>query len=83
METLSTIDPYVVGAEVPVTADAVASIGDEILTGTFTGDIADAMARAAALARVIAAGLLHWPNGEDSHDLAPDIPRLGGCGGSP
>lgn len=70
IDQLHTIDPYVVGAEVPVTAEGVSHIIDEILSGTFTGDLADALRRAASLARVVSSGLLHWPDSEADHDLA-------------
>lgn len=72
VDSLPTIDPYVVGAEVPVSAESVARIIDEILTGTFHGDLAAALERAASLSRLIASGLLHWvdPADDDNHRRA-------------
>ncbi len=70
IDTLTTIDPYVVGAEVPVTVQGLVNIVDQLLTGTFTGDLPDVLERAAALARVVASGLLHAPVEEDAHELA-------------
>ena len=72
INSLDTIDPVLVGAEEPVTAQGVATIIDEVLRGGFTGSLAQALERASSLARVIAAGLLHWPesNEEREHDVA-------------
>ena len=68
VESLPTIDPYVVGVEVPVSAESVGTIIDEILTGTFHGDLAVALERAASLSRLIASGLLHWSDSSDGDD---------------
>lgn len=72
VESLHTIDPYVVGVEVPVSAESVALIIDEILAGSFHGDLAAALERAASLSRLIASGLLHWVDSakEDDHSRA-------------
>ena len=72
LDALQTIDPVVVGAEEPVTADGVAGIIDEVLRGGFSGRLAEALERASALARVIAAGLLHWPetDSQREHEVA-------------
>ena len=72
IHSLETIDPVVVGAEEPVTAQGVASIIDEVLRGGFAGSLGEALERASSLARVIAAGLLHWPESDDTreHDVA-------------
>jgi hypothetical protein len=56
--SLNTIDPVVLGAEQPVTAESIVEIVDEILSGTFTGDLANALERASALASVVGAGIL-------------------------
>lgn len=63
---LSTIDPVLVGAEEPVSAEGVLEIVDKILEGTFSGRLSSAFERAAALARVVSAGLLDWPESESS-----------------
>ena len=72
LHSLDTIDPVVVGAEEPVTARGVSDIIDEILQGSFSGSLAEALERASALARVVAAGLLHWPEENDGreHEVA-------------
>ena len=72
IDSLHTIDPVVVGAQEPVTASEVTGIIDRVLRGGFSGELGPALERAAALARVIAAGLLNWPEGEgsDEHQLA-------------
>ena len=72
LDALETIDPVVVGAEEPVTAAGVGNIIDQVLRGGFSGDLANALERASALARVIAAGLLHWPEShtDREHDVA-------------
>ena len=72
IESLHTIDPYVVGAEVPITGEAVRGIIDQILTGSFVGDLAHELARAASLAKLVSAGVLAWSerDGDDEHTLA-------------
>ncbi len=61
---LATIDPVIVGAEEPVTADGVVEIVNQILEGTFNGNLESSLQRASALARVVSAGLLEWPSAE-------------------
>ncbi|WP_210507231.1 DNA-directed RNA polymerase subunit beta [Naasia sp. SYSU D00057] len=51
-----TIDPVIAGAPDPAGPDEVLALADEILRGIFTGDLAIALERAAAFARVEAAG---------------------------
>lgn len=72
LDHLHTIDPVVVGAPEPVTAQGVAEIIDEVLRGGFSGRLPEALQRASALARVIAAGLLHWPetDSQAEHEVA-------------
>lgn len=72
LDALDTIDPVVVGAEEPVTAAGVGEIIDQVLRGGFSGNLAPALERASALARVIAAGLLHWPSADEhsEHEVA-------------
>ena len=68
MESLHTIDPYVVGVDVPVSADSVGQVIDDILAGTFRGELSSAFERAASLSRLIASGLLHWADPVDDDD---------------
>ena len=68
---LQTIDPVIVGIGEPIGALAVASLVDSIAEQAFTGRLVEALERAAALARVVSAGLLEWTHdSEDSHDTA-------------
>ena len=62
---LSTIDPIVLGATEPASGKELLDIVNQILEGTFVGDLPAALGRAAALARVISAGLLSWPEPGD------------------
>jgi len=68
ISSLNTIDPFVLGAEQPVTAESIVEIVDEILSGTFTGDLAHALERASALASVVGAGLLGDSESDSSED---------------
>ena len=65
---IGTIDPIVAGALEPVSPDSIAALCDEILRGAFTGDLGDALDRAAAYARVMAAGAVDLADARDSHD---------------
>lgn len=65
IDALDTIDPVVVGAEQPVTPEAMAMIIDQILTGTFTDNLAVELERAASLARLVSAGLIAGEGDED------------------
>jgi hypothetical protein len=76
VESLHTIDPYVVGVEVPVSAESVGTIIDEILAGTFHGELASAFERAASLSRLIASGLLHWADSADGDDHSRALSSL-------
>ncbi|MBO9578533.1 MAG: DNA-directed RNA polymerase subunit beta [Microbacteriaceae bacterium] len=69
-EALETADRAIAGAPSPVGPAELADLADRILRGAFTGDLADALHRAAASCRILAAGTL----GEaDASDLvAPD-----------
>ncbi len=73
IETLHTIDPYVVGAQVPVTAETVRTLIDQILAGSFEDDVAQALERTASLSKLVSAGLLDWAenaeDGDHSHAL--------------
>lgn len=71
LESLDTIDPIVVGTQQPVTAQSVRELIEQILTGTFTGPLADALERASSLAQLVAAGLLELsPDSYDNHSVA-------------
>ena len=71
LDSLDTIDPVVLAAEQPVTADSIRHIIDQILSGGFSGSLADALERASALARLVAQGLLHaGPESDGDHSVA-------------
>ena len=71
LESLDTIDPIVLGTHQPVTAQSVRELIEQILTGSFTGSLADALERASSLARLVAAGLLEVsPDLDDTHSVA-------------
>lgn len=56
-ENLETIDEVLVGAENEATPEGFERIADLILSGAFTGDLGDALVRAAGYCRVEAHGL--------------------------
>jgi hypothetical protein len=71
LDSLDTIDPVVLAAEQPVTADSIRHIIDQILSGGFYGSLADALERASALARLVAEGFLHAePESDGNHYVA-------------
>ena len=71
LDSLDTIDPVVLAAQQPVTADSIRPIIDQILSGGFSGSLADALERASALARLVAEGLLHAElDSQDNHYVA-------------
>jgi hypothetical protein len=76
IDSLHTIDPYVVGAGSPVTAEALAEIIDEILTGSFHGELAEALERAASLARLVSAGLLAHSDTSADHSHSETLSSL-------
>ena len=65
-EVLSTIDPIVAGAPLPVGPEEITELADRILRGVFDGDLADALERAAAFCRVTAAGALSVADDQDA-----------------
>lgn len=67
-EVSHTIDQVVAGAPVPAGADEVRDLADRILRGLFTGDFAVALERAAAFARVAAAGSASLADDADASD---------------
>jgi len=56
VETLATADEAIAGAPRPAGPDEILQLADRILRGAFTGDLADALERAAACCRILAAG---------------------------
>lgn len=70
--SLDTIDPILVGLDDPVSPERVTGLIDQVFFGGLEGDLATALLRAGALAKVIAQGLLDIPagDGNDSHGLA-------------
>lgn len=70
--SLDTIDPIMVGLDDPVTPDGVTGLIDRVFFGGLEGDLATALIRAGALAKVIARGLLDLPETENdtAHHLA-------------
>lgn len=74
-EVTHTIDQVVAGAAVPAGPDEVMELADRILHGAFTGDFAVALERAAAFARVAAAGFASHADDADASDAThPDRP---------
>ena len=67
-EVSHTIDQVVAGAAIPAGPDEVVELADRILHGLFTGDFAVALDRAAAFARVSAAGLASLADDADAAD---------------
>lgn len=57
VDNLNTIDEVVAGARQPTGPDDIRDLADEILAGAFTGDLADALDRAAAYCRIEAHGV--------------------------
>lgn len=71
LDSLDTIDPVIVAAEQPVTADSVRLIINQILDGSFAESLAEALERASSLSRLVADGLLHFPfDSDDEHQAA-------------
>jgi hypothetical protein len=69
MDSLSTADPIVAGVPEGAGANDMRDLADAVLHGAFTGDYGDALDRAAAFCRVIAAGSLVEAHAAES--LAP------------
>lgn len=67
---IGTIDPIVVGAAEPATPESIAELCDRILRGAFVGDLGVTLDRAAAYARVMAAGAAELADDRDVHDEA-------------
>lgn len=70
-----TIDQVVAGAAAPAGPPEVRDVADRVLHGAFTGDFAIALDRAAAFARVCAAGFASLADDADASDAVhPDRP---------
>ena len=70
-DALDTIDPVVAGLHDPITADGVVTLIDSVFFGAFEGELAEALTRVGALARLVARGLLDLPHDQsESFDLA-------------
>lgn len=67
---IGTIDPIVAGAAEPVSPESIAALCDRVLRGAFVGDLGDALDRAAAYARVMAAGAAELADERDPHDAS-------------
>jgi len=66
LQRLSTIDTVVAGVAEPVSAEGVLALLEDLFSGTFRGELAPALHRASALARLVSTGLLDWPPDSDS-----------------
>lgn len=66
----ATIDPVVAGVADPVTPASIGGLCDTILRGAFTGDVGDALDRAASYCRVMALGAADLADARDAHDDA-------------
>ncbi len=58
VETLATADEVIAGAPRPAGPEEIVELVDRILRGAFSGDLADALERAAACCRILAAGTI-------------------------
>jgi len=75
-EVSHTIDQVVAGAPIPAGPAEVQELADRILHGVFAGDFAVALERAAAFARVVAAGFTSLADDADASDAVnPERPR--------
>ena len=71
IDQLDTIDEVIAGAPDPLDATGFQEVLDDVLRGAFTGNLAHALDRAAAIARAISAGSLHysWINDQAQQSL--------------
>jgi hypothetical protein len=71
VEDLPTIDRVVAGAPDPLSAFELGTLLDEIVAGVFRGELAEALDRAAAVARAVSAGAisLAWVADEEANYL--------------
>lgn len=70
VDALPTADPIIAGAPEPAGPEEVAELADRILRGAFTGDLADALQRAASSCRILAAGTLIEADASDAASAA-------------
>ena len=70
-ESLDTIDPVVAGLRDPITPEGIITLIDSVFFGAFEGEVAEALTRVGALAKLVAQGLLDLPHEHsESFDLA-------------
>lgn len=70
-DALDTIDPVVAGLRDPITPESVVALIDSVFLGAFDGELAVALTRVGALAKLVAKGLLDVPHDqEESFELA-------------
>jgi hypothetical protein len=71
VDDLPTIDQVVAGAPDPLSASELGTLLDEIVAGVFRGELAEALDRAAAVARAVSAGAisLSWVANEEANYL--------------
>jgi hypothetical protein len=70
-DSLDTIDPVVAGLHDPITPDTVVALIDSVFFGAFEGELAQALTRVGALAKLVAQGLLDLPHDQsESFGLA-------------
>lgn len=65
VEALATADPAIAGAPSPAGPEEIADLVDRILRGAFAGDLTDALRRAGATSRLLAAGTLAEADASD------------------
>ncbi|QIM15184.1 hypothetical protein G7067_00150 [Leucobacter insecticola] len=63
-----TIDPIVAGVVEPATPAAITELCDTILRGVFTGDLGDALERAASYCRIMSLGAADLADARDEHN---------------
>lgn len=68
VDALATADPAIAGAPSPTGPGELADLVDLILRGAFSGDLADALRRAGATSRILAAGTLQEADASDLAD---------------
>jgi hypothetical protein len=68
-DSLDTIDPVVAGLHDPITSEGVVALIDSVFLGAFDGELAEALTRVGALAKLVARGLL-----DISHDQSESFP---------
>ncbi|QIK62902.1 hypothetical protein G7068_06590 [Leucobacter viscericola] len=63
-----TIDPIVAGVAEPATPASITELCDTILRGAFTGDLGDALERAASYCRIMSLGAADLADSRDNND---------------